>query len=631
MNLNRKINTSFEDSIIDVEDLENDKLPKILSNYLLKSEEDVRAKIINPYLEELGFDLDTETFHEESVKFHIGTRDYELGLTGRADTIININNYNVMVVEAKKYNHSLTRKDWEELRSFIYALINEEDKIPRFAVLTNGHKWAIHDFYEHKWIKKVPDKKDILMDFNVDNLIISKIAKEFAVKKAYTKASEEKLIEIISKTEEYLRNEGYDGEKAFIEFSKILVTKINEDRRFFEGEAYRFSEEIYQTYNKIMDKTNLNDFLNDQFDDAKKHFKHVFNDEDKILIKNENTLLKIVNLFDPFILYKLDIDLFGIVYEKFFADIFKGETGKYFTPREIVEFMVDFADIEIGEIICDPSCGSGGFLTRAYANLRAQVYDLISTSDTEDLENHELITLIKNSCIVGNDIDPNLVKLTKINMAIHGDGWNNIYQSDVFDVNKSPLNDWYGHIDVILANPPFSLKINDGEKLKSFQFGRDPQNNVKNEAISDVLFVERCYSLLRKGGRMLIVLPSGWANNSDMQYFRDYLYQNWIEIATISLHEGLFKPFGESGAKTVIFYLKKPLNDDDKQEDVLKINIPHVGYDHSSKKYKKISQNDLNKVLQCDEFIRFKNSIYLERNNNNRYRELRKRVDDYVN
>lgn len=623
MLFHNEFGTSFENSILDIEQLENEEKPKILNKSLLRSEEDVRAKIINPYLESLGFDLDEESFHEESVKFTMGTREYKLDLLGRTDTIININDYNVMVVEAKKYDHALTRKDWEELRSFVYALIDDEDRIPRYGVLTNGHKWAIRDFFKDEWLKIVPGHRDILSNFSVNDFTISETEKDFAIKKAYTQASEEKLINIISKTEEYLRTEGYDGQKAFLELSKLLVTKINEDKRFFEGDICRFEKNVIENYHSISTKS-VNEILNEFFDDAKNTFEGIFDDNDTILIDSEDTLLNIVDLFEPFILYRLDFDLFGIVYEKFFADIFKGETGKYFTPREIVEFMVDLADIEIGEIVCDPSCGSGGFLTRAYSNLRAQVSDIIG--DDEDLDTHDLVEFIESKCIVGNDIDPNLVKLTKINMVIHGDGWNHVYQSDVFEIEDSPLKQWHENIDVILANPPFSLKITDKEKLKHFEFGRD-----KEESVSDLLFVERCYKLLRPGGRMLIVLPSGWANNSDMQFFRDYIYTNWIELATISLPEGLFKPFGESGAKTVIFYLKKPLNDNDKQSDVLKINIAHVGYDHTSKKYKKIPQNDLNTVLQEDAFIRFKNSVYFKRSDDLRYAEIRKRINDYAN
>lgn len=615
--------TSFENSILDVEELENEEKPKKLNKSLLRSEEDVRAKIINPYLETLGFDLDEETFHEESIKFTMGTREYKLSLLGRSDTIINMNDYNVMVVEAKKYDHALTRKDWEELRSFVHALVNNEDKIPRYGVLTNGHKWAIHDFYKDEWLKTVPTHRDILANFSINDFPTSENEKSFAIKKAYTQASEEKLINIISKTEEYLRNEGYDGQKAFLELSKLLVTKINEDKRFFEKDICRFERNVIESYQEISSKS-VNKILNEFFDDAKNTFGGIFDENESILIESENTLLNIVDLFEPYILYRLDFDLFGIVYEKFFADIFKGETGKYFTPREIVEFMVDLADIEIGEIVCDPSCGSGGFLTRAYSNLRAQVSDIIG--DDEDIDEHDLVKFIESKCIVGNDIDPNLVKLTKINMVIHGDGWNHVYQSDVFEIENSPLTQWHENIDVILANPPFSIEIDDKEKLKHYKFGKD-----KEKSISDLLFVERCYKLLRPGGRMLIVLPSGWANNSDAQYFRDYLYSNWIELATISLPEGLFKPFGESGAKTVIFYLKKPLNDNDKQGDVLKINIAHVGYDHTSKTYKKIPQNDLNNVLQIDEFIRFKNYVYLNRSDDLRYAEIRKRINDYAN
>lgn len=625
----KSFGSSFENSIIDSENLKNEILPKSISPDLLNSEEDVRVKIINPYLESLGFNLDKDTFHEETLKFTIGTREYKLNLLGRSDTIIRIEEKTSMVVEAKKFNHALTRRDWEELRSFIYALVNDDETLPRYGVLTNGHKWVIRDFEENEWLHFVPNKKLILSTFSISSFV-SKKERDVARKKVITKDNEEELINLISKTEGYLRQVGYDGERAFVELAKILLTKINEDRRFINDEEDRFKKDLIIDLENTLDKS-VNEIVNDFFENAKKHFRNIFRKDQIININDREVLLKIIKLYEPYILYRLDFDLFGIVYEKFFADIFKGETGKYFTPREVIDFMVEFADIEIGEKVCDPSCGSGGFLTRAYQNLRTKVADL--GIDEENLKDHDLIQYIEENCIIGNDIDPHLVTLAKINMVIHGDGWNNIYRSDVFELKDSPLTDWHNTIDVILANPPFSIGVN-GEKLKDYKFGK--QNTYKNddgqtEAISDLLFVERCYRLLRPGGRMLIVLPSGWANNPNSQYFRDYLYDKWIEIATVSLPEGVFKPFGESGAKTVIFYLKKPYSEVETQDDVLKVNINSVGYDHRSKHYKKIPRNDLNTVLQTDEFINFKQKIYLDREKDKKYRDLREMVNKYGN
>ena len=614
-----RFGTSFENSILDNEDLENSVTPKTMDISLLRSEEDVRVKILNPFLEEIGFNLDNDTLHEETIKFTIGTREYELDLQGRSDTNIRINSKNLMVVEAKKYDNALTLKDWKELRSFVYTLVNEDDSIPRYGVLSNGHKWVIKDFYLNKFLKAVPDRRELLTNFDISALI-SEIERDVARIKVYTSLNEENLINLISKTELYLRKEGYDGERAFVELAKILLVKINEDKRFTEGEYPRFNRDALLNLEQMTNKS-ISEILNDLFNDTKVNFKDIFPNDAIILLESKETILEIVELYEPYILYRLDFDLFGIVYEKFFADIFKGETGKFFTPREIVEFMVQFADLEIGEKICDPSCGSAGFLTRVYIDLREKVAELIG--DDEDLESHDLIRFIEEQCIIGNDIDPNLVTLTKLNMVIHGDGWNNIFRSDVFKIDGSPLTSWHSGIDAILANPPFSIDIS-GEKIQEYRFGRG-----KDKAISDLLFVERCHRLLRPGGRLLIVLPSGWTNNPDSQYFRDYLYDKWIEIATISLPEGVFKPFGGSGAKTVILYLKKPLSESDTQGDALKINIAHVGYDHHSKHYKKIPWNDLNKISQMEEFINFRKKIYLERENDRSYRELRRRIERY--
>lgn len=608
--------TSFENSILDKDKLANSVKPKTLSKELLRSEEDVRVKIINEFLKELGYDIDKDTFHEETIKFTVGTRDYTLDLTGRSDTIIQLVGKTAMVVEAKDVNHSLIRKDFDELRSFVFALVNDDDTIPRYGVLSNGNKWAVRDFKEDKWLDSVPTKKQLMSTYS-QSKVLGEREKLIEKKKFFTQVNEEKLVALVSDVERLLREEGYDGEKGFLEFAKILITKINEDKRLKNEKSYRFDTE---TFDDLLEKTSKspNEIINEWFSDAKSEFSGIFGKEDRIEIESKNIIRKIIDMFDQFLLHDLDIDLFGIVYEKFFADIFKGESGKFFTPREIVDFMVEFADLEVGEKICDPACGSGGFLTRAYKNLRTKLADM-KLDNTQT--GKRLIEFIENECIIGNDIDKNLVILTKINMAIHGDGWNNIYRRNVFEIKKSPLSGWIGKVDVILANPPFSLEITDKDILQSYTLARG-----KDSEISDVLFLERCYNLLRDGGRLLIVLPKGWTNNPTAQWLRDWIYQNWIEVATISMPEGIFKPFGESGATTVILYLRKPLDSKDKQGDVAKINIQFVGYDHHSSKYKKISQNDLSKVIQTDEFQDFLHSLKVLRERDPRFRELRKLV-----
>ena len=614
--MNYSFGTSFENSILDKDKLVNDKKPKTLSKELLRSEEDVRVKIINEFLKDLGYDIDKDTFHEETIRFTIGTREYTLNLKGRSDTIIQLFGKTAMVVEAKDVNHSLTRKDFEELRSFVFALVNTDETIPRYGILSNGNKWLIRDFKEDKWLDYIPTKKQLSSTYS-QTRVLGEIEKLIEQKKFFTQVNEEKLVALVNDVEALLREEGYDGEKGFLEFAKILITKINEDKRIKNNKRYRFDT---KTFDELLDTTSKtpNDIINDWFDDAKKEFSDIFNKKDRIEIESKNIIRRIIEMFDQFLLHDLDIDLFGIVYEKFFANIFKGESGKFFTPREIVDFMVEFADLEVGEKICDPSCGSGGFLTRAYKNLRTKLAD-IKLDNTH--RGKRLIEFIENECIIGNDIDKNLVVLTKINMAIHGDGWNNIHRSNVFQFKNSPLSDWHGKVDVILANPPFSLTITDKDILQMYELGRG-----KDSQISDVLFLERCYKLLRNGGRLLIVLPKGWTNNPTAQWLRDWIYQNWIEVATISLPEGIFKPFGESGATTVILYLRKPLDAKDKQGDVAKINIQFVGYDHHSKKYKKINQNDLSKVIQTEEFQDFLQSLRIIRERDSRFKELRKLV-----
>lgn len=184
---------------------------------------------------------------------------------------------------------------------------------------------------------------------------------------------------------------------------------------------------------------------------------------------------------------------------------FRGELGQFFTPRTIVDFMVSLLDPEEGEVICDPCCGSGGFLIKAFEYVREKIENDIqkvkdrirtelfndeydNSNENEKAKIEELVNLyisvlnmeldtnregsrlnyLSHNCIFGTDANPRMARTAKMNMIMHGDGHSGVHHHDgLLNVNGIFEN----RFDVILTNPPFgsrvekSLKITEADKF----------------------------------------------------------------------------------------------------------------------------------------------------------------------
>lgn len=197
-----------------------------------------------------------------------------------------------------------------------------------------------------------------------------------------------------------------------------------------------------------------------------------------------------------------DEDLFGLAYEAFFADLFKGTRGQYFTPRGLVELAVSFAAIQPGEVVLDPTCGSGGFLVVAHR---------------------------QGAVVRGVEIDPDLAVLARLNLARVGAA-PGITVGDFFTIDVPP-------VDVILANPPFSVRSGD--------------------TTTDLLFLERALGCLRPGGRLVAVMPYTLLDGALFEGVRARVDELAVKEAVVSLPEGLFLPFGGTMTRSCLVALRK--------------------------------------------------------------------------
>jgi len=247
-----------------------------------------------------------------------------------------------------------------------------------------------------------------------------------------------------------------------------------------------------------------------------------------------------------------ELDLFGLAYERFFPEVFKAERGQFFTPRPLVELMADMAEIRPRDRVLDPTCGSGTFL---------------------------VVAKNRGADVDGIEVDPELVALCRLNLALHGANPRSVRQADLF---RDTVEDQW---DVILANPPFSVRIDHPEALAQFSLAQG-----RGRVASDTLFLQAAHDRLRPGGRLAVVLPRSILSNDSYRWLRQWLSARFVRRAIVSLPEGVFRPFGGTAARAAVLVLEKlpaPMG-----PFVVGV-VNHPGYDPSRKAFKKTEIDDL--------------------------------------
>ena len=218
----------------------------------------------------------------------------------------------------------------------------------------------------------------------------------------------------------------------------------------------------------------------------------------------------------------------------------QGDAGQFRTPRHIIDFIVAIVDPKKTETVLDPACGTAGFLISSYKHiLKANTDDKGHSTLTPD-EKGRLAQNFK-----GYDISPDMVRLSLVNLYLHGFTDPHIAEYDTL----TSQDKWNEHADVILANPPFM----------SPKGGIKPHNRFSVQSKrSEVLFVDYMAEHLTPGGRAGIIVPEGIIFQSQTAYkqLRKLLVEESL-VAVVSLPAGVFNPY--SGVKTSILILDKSL------------------------------------------------------------------------
>lgn len=433
-----------------------------------------------------------------------------------------------------------------------------------------------------KQLEKLIDlpKADIILD----DKRIEKYIKET---KAFTRDEFSKLL---SRCHNIIRNnDKLSPEAAFDEISKVLFMKImfereSKEEMIFSKEKFIAEEKHYETVIRPELKKESSsvdqDYMQILFGKTKSKFENdgIFESKDQIKIKR-NSFEMIVEELESFNLSDTSDDIKGIAFEQFLGKTFRGELGQFFTPRTVVEYMIEILDPQEGEYICDPCCGSGGFLIAAFEYVRnkinedikqkiidiknklynpdfdklsaikqketdSKVQDFIQKLSSEfDINNiksryHQL----SHHNIFGTDANPRMARTAKMNMIMHGDGHGGVHHHDGL-LNVNGIFD--GRFDVILTNPPFGARVEKSQRVTSADLPneKDSKHYISKYGIS---YEEKVINQLRE-----------WANynngkdkpigKSILEIFELGLSSGLTEVLFLERCLNLLKPGGRMG------------------------------------------------------------------------------------
>ena len=253
----------------------------------------------------------------------------------------------------------------------------------------------------------------------------------------------------------------------------------------------------------------------------------------------------------------------------------QGDAGQFRTPRHIIDFMVQVVDPKKNETVLDPACGTAGFLISAYKHIVKSSQESGKPLNAQDKQR-----LYEN--FTGYDISPDMVRLSLVNLYLHGFVKPQIHEYDTL----ASEDRWIDHFNVILANPPFMSPKGGIMPHKKFSV----QSNR-----SEVLFVDYMAEHLTPNGRAAIIVPEGIIFQSAGAYkqLRKYLIEHNFLWAVVSLPSGVFNPY--AGVKTSILFLDKSLAK--KTDKVLFVKVENDGFDLGAQR-RPIDKNDLPQTLK---------------------------------
>lgn len=391
--------------------------------------------------------LDVYNYPKENIEVEfpikIGSTDKRIDIVVFNDSVKSQDNI-YWIVETKKKDE---KEGVEQLWSYMAATTAS------FGTWTNGTQ--ILYFYKNLSQSNRFDELPDIPKYKESVDAIGKYSKDDLVKCTDLKG-------VFTKCNNYFfSNQGLTQDKRFSEILKILFCKIEDEKDLFNTKCNFYITPDEQKTEKGM--TFFRERINSLFDKVKDRFKedNIFEKNDIIQL-NDRCLGFAVAELQKYSLLETNVDVKGVAFETFVGANLRGEHGEFFTPREIVSMATEGIMPKINETVCDPCCGSGGFLVMALKNIRTQYEELALKRPNLNVDG--LFREYADNYIRGIDFNPDLSRVAKMNMVLNDDGHTGLFHFD----SLTPFEQWpdkikakiyKGKIDIVMTNPPFGKNV----------------------------------------------------------------------------------------------------------------------------------------------------------------------------
>lgn len=489
----------------------------------------------------------------------------------------------------------------------------------------------------------------------------------------------EELIRNLQKLEDDLRdNKGIVHIPAIRNIIYLVFMKLYEEKREAEGKENRFTEESFKRFQEYegqeQDKKAVHILFERIKADHQLKAAKVFTDADALAEKLEDDFILdfFIKPYGKYHFYTTKVDGIGAAYEVLGMRTGKDvKAGQFFTPENVVKFMVKLGELEQDDLTLDPACGTGRFLVYSMDEMIGKV---------TGRNRNDKIKEIKAKQLYGADYDPDVAKLAKMNMYIHGDG-----KTNIMDKDGLTLYDFDDKVDVILTNPPLGdqsfLKVDYDDNFKLKRMSVIPKKNATQEKLesyekrlreaemkletakndqnpktakrlaalikryksniselqvkirnSDVkyevrgkqmkggaLFLGAAIHYLKnirdrsapiewRGGKLLIILDEGVLNTDEYRGVREIIKKHFYVKAIISLSRDTFVPVSSTATKTSILYAVKKEDPDAVQlEPIFFGHVEKVGIDTRKRVCPNHLFNNGNDILS--KYMEFKKKV----------------------
>lgn len=467
-----------------------------------------------------------------------------------------------------------------------------------FLLVTSIIKKLSYNVADYKPLERIANRIPNIPHFGQTEISIARyykggVDKDGNVQEDIKVILEDELTKIFGKAHQALWAGGKrDPSEAFDELDKIIFCKISDERALRKiGEPYDMQLFKGEKPSKLLERVKA------IYKAGEKKEPEVFSSPIKL---DENEVTTIVEFLQGVNLHKTDLDSKGRAFESFIGTNFRGEFGQYFTPREIVKFIVDVLPITNEDRVLDTSCGSGGFLLYALDKIRKQADKMAEEGYFEkgSKEHFDYWHDFAKHRLFGIEISDKISRTAKMNMIIHDDGHTNIINCDglldienkrhqddeteeernainVFNKNtiesKTPKKNFQPNsFQYIITNPPFgsSVKATEHAYMKNYRMSikqtdwldalitEKRSESVRANQSTEVLFIEQCWRFLEPHGILAIVIPDSILTNSSMQYVRTEIEEKFRIVAVVSLPQFAFSA-NDANVKSSVLFLRK--------------------------------------------------------------------------